>query len=78
MSGQDDNPHPASRIPHPARNDRAPLAALRGFVRQTVPLERCELCGKGLAAEHAHLVRPEHRRLVCACEPCAILFAGTG
>jgi hypothetical protein len=58
--------------------DRAPLAALRRFVRQRVPLERCELCGKGLAPEHAHLVRPEHRQLVCACDACAVLFAGSG
>ena len=50
----------------------------RGFVRQRVPLERCELCGKGLPPEHAHLVRPEQRQLVCACEPCAVLFAGSG
>jgi hypothetical protein len=56
--------------------DRAPLAALRGFVRQRVPLERCELCGKGLVAEHAHLVRPEQRQLVCVCEPCGVLFTG--
>ncbi len=55
-----------------------PLAALRGFVRQRVPLERCELCGKALAPVHSHLVQTEHRQLVCACEPCALLFAGTG
>ena len=58
--------------------ERAPLAALRGFVRQRVPVERCELCGKGLGAEHSHLVRTERRQLVCACEPCALLFVGAG
>ena len=61
-----------------AGRDRAPLAALRGFVRQRVPLERCELCGKGLPPDHAHLVRPENRQLVCACAPCAVLFADAG
>ena len=59
-------------------SDPAPLATLRRFVRQRVPAERCELCGKGLAPEHAHLVRPEGRQLVCACDPCAILFVGAG
>jgi hypothetical protein len=40
--------------------------------RQT--LERCELCGADLAAEHPHLVEPANRRIVCACDACAILF----
>jgi hypothetical protein len=58
-------------------SDRAPLAALRGFIRpRGAPLERCELCGKGLAPEHSHLVTLERRQIVCACEPCAFLFAG--
>ncbi len=54
--------------------DRAPLAALKGFVRQRAPLERCELCGNGLAPAHPHLLGPDRRQLLCSCEPCAILF----
>lgn len=63
---------------HGIGRDRAPLAALRGFVRQRLPEERCELCGTGIAPEHAHVVRSDRRQLICACEPCALLFAGAG
>ena len=51
------------------------LAVLKGFVRQRAPLERCELCGTGLAPEHSHVLRIANRQLVCACDPCALLFA---
>ncbi len=56
---------------------QSPLAALRRFVRpRAADVERCELCSAELAAEHQHLVEPANRQLVCACEPCAILFSG--
>ena len=57
---------------------RHPLSTLRRLVppRQSSPAQRCELCGLALAAEHAHLVEPASRRLLCSCEPCAILFSG--
>jgi hypothetical protein len=38
------------------------------------------MCGRELAAEHQHLIEPEKRKLVCACDACAVLFttqAGT-
>jgi hypothetical protein len=59
----------------PVRN---PLSALRQFVRKPSgqPAERCELCGLALAADHAHLLEPATRQLVCSCEPCAVLFSG--
>jgi Family of unknown function (DUF5947) len=38
------------------------------------PLERCELCSAGLAHEHPHLVELATRTIVCACDPCALLF----
>ena len=38
-------------------------------------LERCELCGAALAAEHQHLLEPAARRLCCSCDACAILFS---
>jgi hypothetical protein len=38
--------------------------------------ERCELCGIALHDPHRHLVDLAHHRLVCACRPCALLFAG--
>lgn len=39
-------------------------------------IESCELCGKDLAPGHQHLIEVANRRLVCACDPCAILFSG--
>jgi hypothetical protein len=50
------------------------LASLRRFGRPRAVQERCELCNAGLPAEHAHLVEVSNRRLVCACDACAILF----
>ena len=52
------------------------LAVLRQLARKRAPLERCEMCSRELAPEHDHLVEPIARRIVCACEPCAILFDG--
>ena len=52
------------------------LAALREFARKAPEPERCELCSATIAARHSHLVEIRTRRLVCACEPCAILFSG--
>jgi Family of unknown function (DUF5947) len=42
--------------------------------RQQPALERCELCGAPIAADHRHLLEPERRELLCACRACALLF----
>src|SRR3982750_4231192 len=55
---------------------QTPFGALRRFVRPREAAERCELCSAELTAEHPHLVELAVRQLVCACEPCAILFSG--
>jgi hypothetical protein len=34
------------------------------------------MCSRGLPAEHEHLVEPVNRKLICACNACAILFDG--
>jgi hypothetical protein len=52
----------------------AALNSLRQFARPRALQEQCELCNTGLAAEHAHLLEPSSRRLVCACDACALLF----
>ena len=50
---------------------------LRRFVRPTArALEHCEMCAKALASEHQHLIEPDIRKLICACDACAILFGG--
>jgi len=52
------------------------FAALRQFARRRALVERCEMCSRELPAEHEHLVEPNQRKLVCACDACAILFEG--
>ena len=49
------------------------FAVLRRFAQRPGPAERCELCGKPLAGEHAHLLEPATRRIACACDACAIV-----
>jgi len=51
---------------------------LRRFVRRTDPTETCEMCSAPLAEAHQHLLEPETRKLVCACDACAILFSSQG
>ncbi len=50
------------------------FTALRNLIRPRDPRERCELCGAGLSSEHQHLMDPAPRKLVCACDACALLF----
>jgi hypothetical protein len=51
------------------------FAALRRLVRPRPRAEYCELCGKDLPPDHAHLVEPASRKLLCSCDACAILFS---
>lgn len=51
------------------------VAALRRFVQPQATLEHCELCDQPIPADHAHLIEPDKRRLLCACQGCALLFA---
>lgn len=51
------------------------FAILRQFVRPRNNKEPCELCGIELYAEHPHLVEPASRKLLCACDACALLFS---
>ncbi len=54
------------------------FASLRRFLEQKSAAEWCDLCAAPLAPRHQHLVDPQAKRLICACDPCAILFPGTG
>lgn len=59
----------------PAGASQAGFDAVRRFARVRAPVERCDLCGLELPAEHDHLIEPERRQLACACPACALLFA---
>ena len=51
-------------------------ANLRRFATSPPPaLERCELCGAPIGAEHSHLLELEHRSLLCVCAPCGMSLA---
>jgi hypothetical protein len=54
------------------------LRSLRRYARRNAVVEHCGLCNAGLAEDHAHLVELASRRLVCACDACAILFNDQG
>ena len=49
---------------------------LRQFARRRTSAERCELCSAELAPAHSHLLEPEKKQILCACEACAVLFCG--
>src|SRR5579872_3871674 len=52
------------------------FGTLQRFARRNVAEERCELCGAPVPLEHAHLLESARRRLICACQACAIPFEG--
>jgi Family of unknown function (DUF5947) len=60
----------------PIGND--PTSVLRRFVKaRSNFVERCDLCSVEVGHVHPHLIEPATRKLVCACQPCAILFSNT-
>lgn len=62
----------------PEQSDPFPILQRFARRRSATPVERCDLCGLELTAEHAHLLEPSNRQLHCACQACAILFSNKG
>ncbi|MGA3194095.1 MAG: DUF5947 family protein [Terriglobales bacterium] len=55
---------------------RQGLDVLRQFARRPRPnAEHCEMCASELHREHPHLIELTQRKLLCACEACAMLFS---
>jgi hypothetical protein len=52
------------------------LTAARAAAGPPRPVERCDLCGGEVPAEHRHLLQLEERQILCACESCFALRAG--
>jgi len=56
--------------------------ARRAAQEREEALERCDLCSAPIAPEHRHLLDVSARELLCACQPCSVLFdraaAGAG
>jgi hypothetical protein len=64
-----------STTPNSNRQGQFSIAALRRFVPRRAPVEQCDLCSEPVASQHEHLVEPESRKIVCACQACAVLFS---
>jgi hypothetical protein len=70
-----------------ARRQADLVAGLRR-ISQTAPVtanggaaeadEHCDVCGKGIPAEHRHLLHLTERYILCACESCVAIRGGDG
>jgi len=59
-----------------SRETKQSFDSLRQFTRKSRrDVEVCELCSTELRSEHAHMIELMRRRLVCACDACALLFS---
>lgn len=58
------------------RGFESAFGTLRQFALRPKDVEHCELCSAVLASEHPHVLEPIGRKLLCACEACALLFSG--
>jgi hypothetical protein len=54
------------------------FATLQRLTRNPRANEHCDMCGVGLMHQHQHLLNPASKRLVCACDACAVLFCQSG
>ncbi len=52
------------------------FGVLRQFARRPRNVEHCELCSAELGKQHPHLLEPVGRKVICACDACALLFSG--
>jgi hypothetical protein len=52
------------------------VTAARAAARPPRPVERCDLCGSEVPAEHRHLLQLEERQILCSCESCFALRSG--
>jgi hypothetical protein len=57
-----------------AASSRLLQVAKRSTEEREATLERCELCGDTIPADHRHLLEVATRELRCTCRPCSILF----
>lgn len=53
------------------------IAGLRRLKHTEFPSERCESCAAALVSVHKHMVDSSSRKLLCACDACALIL-GSG
>lgn len=59
------------------RDPAKAFETLRHFARKPQKrVEHCELCNVAVITDHPHLIELTRRRIVCACDACAMLFSG--
>lgn len=63
-------------IPEQASRSARPFQALRQFAQREAA-EYCSLCNARVASTHPHLIDPDHRQIMCACQACSVAFDGT-
>ncbi|HWI59823.1 MAG TPA: DUF5947 family protein, partial [Bacillota bacterium] len=52
------------------------FAMMRRLAQRRSTVELCEFCSIALAAGHRHLLEVATRKIICACDPCALRFDG--
>jgi hypothetical protein len=60
---------------NPPRERRPTFNAIRRVYQPKAGKEQCDLCSVELHPIHPHLIEPQTRQILCACEACAILFS---
>jgi hypothetical protein len=55
-------------VPTPGADDRPPLTV--------ADEEHCEVCSRGIPADHRHLLNLEERQITCVCDTCWALQSG--
>jgi hypothetical protein len=50
------------------------IATLQRLARRPEEAEVCEFCSVGLPGAHRHVLETDRRRIVCACDGCALRF----
>lgn len=68
--------HILRRFLHEHASGQEPLSPQTRETR--VAEERCEMCAAPLFSEHRHMLDLAHRKLLCACQACALLFSPQG
>lgn len=51
-----------------------PFTSLRRLARPRANVEHCEFCAVPLGSTHRHVLEVANRKIVCACDPCALRF----
>src|SRR5579871_5535202 len=60
--------------PNPPPRQANPISTLHRLARRPAQREICEFCSQPLSEVHRHLLELATRKIVCACDACALRF----